>query len=371
MITFESAINRLAERLSDRSAENSRVQLQRRNQVVDIYGQEFTRQGEKKVPASFYISISPDLIYFERFEFKVIIEGLRIPIGGLVSDNNQSIGEGIIQTSRALVNVKPEGLRINPSQISTGESKANITIGGNTEEQPPEDEDEQEVDAEIVPLGANESLPQISQTPHTHTIDIGSLEIISESQPMLPPNTHSHKTEPHYHTIEMTAGVSEIAPSATSFSMWVWIEDIPEIEDITGLIERRRPGRAGSSGNTQTASNRLPAMHLRVNLTPYFKAQFPNNNTSSQTFSGRWLDGEGIFPTEALYSPPIGDDNTSQSASGVASLEAFDLLEAVAYMDDRIREKILKPGYKRFDIEGDGAFTATLVNYLKYSHVNR
>jgi len=262
MITFESAINRLAERVSDRTQESRNVRLQRRNQVVDMYGVEFTRQGDKDRPATFYISISPDLIYFERFEFKVIIEGFKVPI---------AMDGGI---RPAEVTVRPESLEITPTNLTP--STVGIAVNN------------QNVTG--VPSSHSHTLtPQ----EHSHTISDHTHAIIE--------NPHDHDTIPHTHSI--VAGISFFDIGAKNFR--IFIEGI--------------------------------------DMTPYFKVQFPNDP---------WLnDRGGVFPNTEL-------DN-------------YDVLEAVAYMDPDIRSKILKPGYKKVEIEGDGIFTATLVNYLKYSHVNR
>ena len=82
MMTIESAINRVAERTYENTQDIRRMYRQRRNQVVDIYGMEFTRQGSDNAPATFYISISPDMIYLERFEFKLIIQPFLSTLGG-------------------------------------------------------------------------------------------------------------------------------------------------------------------------------------------------------------------------------------------------------------------------------------------------
>lgn len=74
MITIENVLNRIAERTYDNMQDIRQMKRQRRNQVVDIYGMEFTRQGGPGAPATFYISISTDMIYLERFQFKLIIQ---------------------------------------------------------------------------------------------------------------------------------------------------------------------------------------------------------------------------------------------------------------------------------------------------------
>jgi len=263
MITYESAINKIAERVVDLKQESRNISLQRRNQVVDMYGTEFTRQGANGKPASFYISISPDLIYFERFEFKIIIEGFEIPIAN----------DGI---SSSVVIVNPRSLAIDHVELET--NAVGITVNS------------QQVTT--VPSSHAHTL-----TPSNHHHDISS------HAHSISPNPHDHETIPHGHSI--IAGIS-------SFNV--------ETDEFKIIIEG-------------------------IDMTPYFKAILPDESKL------RWLDGAGIFPT--------------------AGLKNFDVLEAVAYMDQELREKILKPGYKRIDIVGNGVFNATLVNYLKYSHVNR
>jgi len=81
----------LGERVSDRTVNDRQSQSQRRNGFVDMYGTEYQRQGDTQNPATFYISITPDLIYYERFEFKIAIQPFAIPIsGGAVSNTSLS-----------------------------------------------------------------------------------------------------------------------------------------------------------------------------------------------------------------------------------------------------------------------------------------
>lgn len=79
-MTTEQAISRVAERTLDNSEDIKQKNRQRRHNVVDMYGVEYVRQGGKNAPATFYLSISPDMVYMERFEFKIIIEPFAIPI---------------------------------------------------------------------------------------------------------------------------------------------------------------------------------------------------------------------------------------------------------------------------------------------------
>lgn len=77
-----------------------------------------------------------------------------------------------------------------------------------------------------------------------------------------------------------------------------------------------------------------------IDMTPYFKQQF----------NGAWITGNGLWPGQ--YSN-------------------FDVLKACGYLSEADRNRILDPGYKTIKVTGNGNFDCTLVNYLKYSHVNR
>ncbi|WP_321383205.1 hypothetical protein [uncultured Enterococcus sp.] len=219
-MTYNSALNKMAERVADRTIENRQDQLQRRNQVVDMYGMEFTRQGDSEHPAAFYISVSPDIIYYERFEFKIIIQPFAMPIGG---------------------------------GGATGMATSQIN-------------------------GTNLSINQNNQ---------------------IAPNPHSHTSAPHNHSLD--AGITMFSSHVSDFEIWV----------------------AG------------------YDITPYMKT-FYNNE---------WVNGEGIFPTNGLRN--------------------YDLLKVSGIMPDWLKGTVLAPGYKKIELKGKGVFSATLVNYLKYSHVNR
>lgn len=93
MITIDKAIERIAERTVENTEDIRRLNLQRRNPPVDIYGMEFTRQGGPGAPATFYISISPDMVYMERFEFKLIIQPFLTTSGTSTGQSEISIKE--------------------------------------------------------------------------------------------------------------------------------------------------------------------------------------------------------------------------------------------------------------------------------------
>lgn len=90
-MTQGEALERVA-RTAAKTAKNVvQENTQRRNQVVDLYGVEYYRHGDANHPATFYISISPDMVYMERFEFKLIIEAFS-STGGEIGETSLSPG---------------------------------------------------------------------------------------------------------------------------------------------------------------------------------------------------------------------------------------------------------------------------------------
>lgn len=73
-ITYEEALNRIAERTSDNIRELRKTRLQRRTEFTDLYGVPFYAESNNN-KVEFYISISPDLVYMMRLQFKLQISG--------------------------------------------------------------------------------------------------------------------------------------------------------------------------------------------------------------------------------------------------------------------------------------------------------
>ena len=90
ILTQEEAIIRISERVAENKKRIDRMLKQRRNQVVDMYGVEYTRQGAANSPARFYISITPDLVYLERFEFKLIVQPF-LSMAGTIGPTSLSV----------------------------------------------------------------------------------------------------------------------------------------------------------------------------------------------------------------------------------------------------------------------------------------
>jgi len=143
ILSQEEAIIRISERVAENKKRIDRMLKQRRNQVVDMYGVEFTRQGAANSPARFYISISPDMVYLERFEFKLIVQPFLSMAGTIGPTRLSASGEGIEYGT------------------VTHEDLMNILNGDSCAEYP-DDEG-----------GSGGSITGISPNPHTHSVTAG------------------------------------------------------------------------------------------------------------------------------------------------------------------------------------------------------
>jgi len=222
-----SAVNRIGERTYDQRQANKQSSNQRRNTFVDIYGLDIARQGDTNNHACFGVSISPDLIYYERWEFKIDIRPFAMPVAG--GGTTDSVNATVANTS--------------------------LTTNGTT----------------------------------------------------ITPNPHGHATAPHSHNL--TAGISIIPSTISNFEVFI---GTPEMSDAD-----------------------------MINLTEHLKAQHP----------GEWPSGQGLFPS--------------------GELDKFDILKAVGRLHDWQKGAVLTSGYKIIQFRANGVFNASLVNYLKYSAVNR
>lgn len=104
IMTYEQYLNRLAEKTYDNTKQLRQNTLQRRNGMEDLYGVMFSADGDAENPATFYISLSPDFVYLQRFAFKFVIKPYSTTIKG--------------GTSSAVVDVKPTSLTTDGSSIT-------------------------------------------------------------------------------------------------------------------------------------------------------------------------------------------------------------------------------------------------------------
>lgn len=92
LITYQEYLNILSERTLDNTRRLKRDVHQRRNGMEDLYGVPFSANGDANNPATFYISLSPDYVYLERFAFKFVIKPYASSVAG-VSGGAMTIGE--------------------------------------------------------------------------------------------------------------------------------------------------------------------------------------------------------------------------------------------------------------------------------------
>lgn len=86
-MTYERALGIVAERTYFNKRDIRQKNVQRRNQVVDLYGVPYYARSNDENEATFYISVSPDMIYYNRFQFRLAVhnaesENFNISIDG-------------------------------------------------------------------------------------------------------------------------------------------------------------------------------------------------------------------------------------------------------------------------------------------------
>lgn len=116
------AIERVAARTARNSQDIAQKNKQRRYSVVDSNGMEFTRLGDVNAPARFYISVSPDMVYYHRFEFKLIIQ----PFTTTVSGGTDAVAVTVDDTSLEIQNNQ---ITPNPHKHTTVAHSHNIVSG--------------------------------------------------------------------------------------------------------------------------------------------------------------------------------------------------------------------------------------------------
>ena len=98
LVTIDEYLTRLSERVVDNSRQLKRGVHQRRNGMEDLYGVCFTSNGDANNPATFYVSLSPDYVYLERFAFKFVIKPFTSSVAG-ASGGSLTIGDTMLTPS--------------------------------------------------------------------------------------------------------------------------------------------------------------------------------------------------------------------------------------------------------------------------------
>lgn len=87
-LTYDEALTRIAEQTISNTNQLKKSVRQRRNGMEDLYGVPFHAYGDASHNATFYISVSPDLVYYERFAFKFIIQPYSSTVLGVTVDGD-------------------------------------------------------------------------------------------------------------------------------------------------------------------------------------------------------------------------------------------------------------------------------------------
>lgn len=126
-MTIDQALNVLAERTYENKRDLDRKNLQRRNDVVDIYGE---RQYVNSVDdAFFYVSLSKDMVYLERFQFKLVFEGLTIPLDVEASGITTDVD---LTTNGSIITPNPHNHAViyNMGKVTTAALPQNFSVTG-------------------------------------------------------------------------------------------------------------------------------------------------------------------------------------------------------------------------------------------------
>lgn len=136
-MTIDDAILRIAERTTENRQELKRTRFQRRTEFTDLYGVPFTAQGDANTPATFYISVSPDLVYFLRFQFKLIIQPFRSSVSGASSSGGTIGGTELdinpyIEAGTSTAVIGTDGVEDNPHTHSSSGGTGGVNYGVKT-----------------------------------------------------------------------------------------------------------------------------------------------------------------------------------------------------------------------------------------------
>lgn len=125
ILTQEQAILRLSEKVYDNTRNIRQKDRQRRQTFQDLYGVEMTRQGDSATPATFYVSITSDMVFMERFEFKIVIQPFASYSNGMETEEVQVNDTALTVTE----NNNAHTVTPNPHKHTTVPHTHNLTSG--------------------------------------------------------------------------------------------------------------------------------------------------------------------------------------------------------------------------------------------------
>lgn len=122
LITYEQYMAMLSEKVIDNSRQLKHSVHQRRNGMEDLYGVCFSANGDAHEPATFYISLSPDYVYLERFAFKFVVRPFTTTIKGATDS-------AVVDVNDRSLSVSGDAISPNPHDHSTQPHTHNVIDG--------------------------------------------------------------------------------------------------------------------------------------------------------------------------------------------------------------------------------------------------
>lgn len=113
-MTYDEYMRRLSERVIDNTKELKRGKHQRRNGMEDLYGICFSGNGDAQNPFKFYVSISPDMVYLERFAFKFVIKPFTTTVKGATESQTVVVDNTSLSVNNGSISPNPHGHTTQP-----------------------------------------------------------------------------------------------------------------------------------------------------------------------------------------------------------------------------------------------------------------
>ena len=139
IMTYDEYMRRLSERVIDNTRELKRNKHQRRNGMEDLYGICFSGNGDAENPFKFYVSISPDMVYLERFAFKFVIRPFETTIKGATDSSTVIVDKTSLSVNNGSITPNPHDHTTQPhthnvingmSFVHTTSTEWSVSIAG-------------------------------------------------------------------------------------------------------------------------------------------------------------------------------------------------------------------------------------------------
>lgn len=128
-VSTEKFLNTIAEKTIDNTRQLKREVKQRRNGMEDLYGVCFSANGDANSPATFYVSLSPDYVYLQRFAFKFVIRPFVSTVTGGTDAQTVQVDNRSLSIANNAITPNPHnhGTRPHTHNIVSGISQINTT----------------------------------------------------------------------------------------------------------------------------------------------------------------------------------------------------------------------------------------------------